>query len=204
MTGTLHLDLIFITCAVTVNLLILAAAWVKFRTVMLVVSKDIRNHTDVSVQKLNGILSYFMHSAERPMWIKRAVVEDGKIAFRMLEINRHYSKLFNIQRIDYIGKTDLEAGWPKEIADVFYAHDLKVWATGHAETYSELIDGKPTRFRKMLLETPDGTKKGVMGYAVDIGDLNPCTVCTAYGKIEGECNCKTNDLKVEGTLKLRP
>jgi hypothetical protein len=184
MTGTIPLDLIFIICAVTVNLLILAAAWVKFRTVMLVVSKDIKNHTDISVQKLNGMLSYFMHSAERPMWIKRAVIEEGKITFRMLEMNRQYSNLFGIQRIDYIGKTDLEAGWPKEAADAFYAHDLKVWATGHAETYSELVHGEPTRFRKMLLETPDGTKKGVMGYAIDAGDWkNP---------------------KVEGTLKLRP
>lgn len=134
--------------------------------------KEVKNHTEVSVQKLNGMLSYVVDSFDRPAWIKvahrRSV--DGEIEFRMLEVNQVYCDLFGITKEEYIGKTDLEAGWSKEAADEFRKNDLTVWATGEPETFEEGIAGKKTSVRKIRLQTSDGNLKGIMGYTVDIID----------------------------------
>jgi hypothetical protein len=168
--GDPTLELIVVIGVLSANLITLAIAWLKFKTTLATIKDEIKNHADFSMQKLNGTLTYFMHSIDRPMWIKTAVNENGKINFRMLELNAQYARAFNIPRQDYIGKTDLEAGWPKEVSDKFYEHDLRVWATGKPETFIEDINGVPMRFRKLLLQTPDGKKKGVCGFAVDASD----------------------------------
>lgn len=162
------IEILAVFTAASINVLMLMIAWLKFKTTLLRVSTEIKHHSDVSIQKLNGMLTYFIHSADRPMWLKAAYVENGKPIFRMIEMNHLYAEAYKVPRNSYIGKTDIEAGWDKVTADRFYENDLKVWATGEPETFTEIVDGKTYRFRKLLLKTPDGKKKGVMGYAVDI------------------------------------
>jgi PAS domain-containing protein len=169
-------DLIAITGAVAVNVLILFAAWIKFKTTLAENTRDLKCHTDVSVQKLNGMLTYVIHSFDRPAWIKVAREENGKVQFRMLELNELYAEKFGISRNDYIGKTDLEAGWDLATAKKFEDHDLLTWASGEPQTFVEKVDGQPMRFRKIRITTKDGKSKGVMGYAIDCADPEHCPV----------------------------
>jgi hypothetical protein len=90
--------------------------------------------------------------------------------------------VFGISRKDYIGKTDLEAGWHKDKADMFYEHDLLVWASGEPQTFIEEISGKKMRFRKVCVTSEDGKAKGIMGYAVDCCDPGACPIYS-YGTI---------------------
>ena len=130
--------------------------------------RGVKNHTDMSVQKLNGTVSYIIHGFDGPAWIKIAEKNsDGSIEFRMMEVNEHYAMTYGITRADYIGKTDLEVGWPKDTADIFKANDLLVWASGKAQTFEEeLPDGHIIHVRKMLLKNASGEVKGIMGYSV--------------------------------------
>ena len=132
---------------------------------------EVKNHTDVSVQKLNGMLTYVIHSFDRPAWIKVATKgTNGETEFRMLEMNDLYAESYGIKRSDYIGKTDLEAGWDKSSADEFRAHDLMVWASGQASSFEEPVRKGSKRFRKIRLSSLNGEVKGIMAYAVDPED----------------------------------
>ena len=172
-----------IIIAIVTNGVALMIGWFKLKTAMLGMSKEVKEHTDVAVQKLNGMLTYFIHSADRPMWIKAVKLENGKPVFRMLEVNNEYAALFGITRHEYVGKTDLEAGWDRTTAEVFYQHDLAVWASGSPQTFTETVNGRTMRFRKLLLQTPDGTKKGVMGYAVSCEETSSCNGCVLASEI---------------------
>ncbi len=120
---------------------------------------------DSSIRKLNGIASAIVQSFDGPCWIKLAVPRpDGTVEFRMQEINAAYEQSYGINRLDYIGKTDIEAGWSKEQAEDFRRNDLDVWSTGQAHTYTEMILGKPTLIRKIRVQSAEGALKGVMGY----------------------------------------
>lgn len=163
-------DVTTVATAILVNLGVLYGAWKKFKKELRDRTQEIKTHTDITVQKLNGMLSYVIHSADRPWWVKVASEEQGKTVFRMLEVNQAYTDVFGVRREDYLGKTDLEAGWKHEIADMFHHNDLIVWATGEPTTFSESIGNKQFRFRKVRLQTPDGRLKGVMGYMVDCYD----------------------------------
>lgn len=131
--------------------------------------QEVKNHTDASVSKLNGMLSSVIHSFDRPAWIKKAVRnrDTQEIEFRMLELNHLYSKNFSIDREEYIGKTDLEAGWGHKEAEIFRKNDLLVWATGEPQTVVEDLNGQTYFFRKLRVQSHDGTLKGVMGYIVE-------------------------------------
>jgi hypothetical protein len=135
--------------------------------------RGVKNHTDMSVRKLNGTVSYIIHGFDSPAWIKIAETNsDDSIEFRMLEVNEHYAMTYGITRADYIGKTDLEVGWPKEIAEGFKANDLLVWASGKAQTFEEkLPDGEVVYVRKMLLKNTDGQIKGILGYEASPEDI---------------------------------
>lgn len=137
--------------------------------------QEVKTHTSISVQKLNGMLSYVINSFDRPAWIKVAHVrDDGEIEFRMLEVNSAYTSVFGIERKNYLGKTDLEAGWTKDAADLFRKHDLAVWASGEPETFVEPYSNSNMRFRKIRVQSSDGTLKGVMGYAVECNSPSTC------------------------------
>ena len=147
--------------------------------------QEVKTHTSISVQKLNGMLSYVVNSFDRPAWIKVAHLrDDGEIEFRMLEVNDAYTQAFGIERKYYLGKTDLEAGWSKEASDLFRKHDLAVWASGEPETFIEPYSGSDMRFRKIRLQTSDGSLKGVMGYAVECNSPKTCPYWTKCAKFE--------------------
>lgn len=153
--------------AIIIQALTVAAAYWRFRNQLHSVKDEVKSHTDASILKLNGMLSYFLAGMDRPAWIKLAKEEKGEIKFVMVEINDHYADIFGIPRKDYIGRTDLEAGWPKEIADKFHENDLMVWATGKPQTFVEDVQGRKMEFRKVRLESPEGGAKGIMGYSVE-------------------------------------
>jgi len=154
------------------QLFIMGAAWFKFKSEIRNRTNEIKYHADISVQKLNGMLTSVIMSFDRPAWIKIAEIEkDGSVKFRMLEMNDFFGEMHGIKRGDYIGKTDLEAGITKELADVFYQHDISVYASGETKTVLEKINGKNLRFRKIRIVSPSNNKiKGVMGYAIDCED----------------------------------
>jgi PAS domain-containing protein len=145
---------------------------------------EVKNHQDVSVQKLNGMLSYLIHSFGRPAWLKVARQTADGIDFRMIEVNQAYAEAFGIARLDYLGKTDLEAGWEHETAAKFKDHDLAVWASGEPMTVVETVNGKPMRFRKIRVQSLDGEKKGIFAYAIDCQEPEQCPL---WGK-DHECN----------------
>jgi hypothetical protein len=153
----------------------LIAAYFKLRSEVQSKIAEVKNHTDVTLQKLNGMLSYVIHSFDRPAWIKIATQrQDGQIEFRMLELNELYSETFGISRNDYIGKTDLEAGWDKRTADQMRSHDLSVWASGESATITEVINGKRLRFRKIRVQSANSALKGIMCYSVDSMEPENC------------------------------
>lgn len=138
-------------------------------------TKEIKTHTDVSINRMNGTLAAVVHSFDRPCWIKMAVTDRaGNVEFRMLELNSLYERAYKVRREDYIGKTDAEVGWPKETARGFYEHDVMVWSSGEAQTVEERIDGRLVRFRRLRLISRDGLVKGVLGYQVDCIDPQNC------------------------------
>jgi hypothetical protein len=135
--------------------------------------KQLRYHVDSTVQKLNGTATYMIHSWPGPAWMKRACMENGEVVFRMQEINENYCSTYGFSRLDYIGKTDLEAGWDRGIANKFLDNDLKVWASGKPDTFIEETPSGPQKFLKIRLVSPNGDLKGVLGYALPLADFCP-------------------------------
>jgi hypothetical protein len=130
-------------------------------------TEETKMHSDISVQKLNGLLTSVIHSFDRPCWLKIAVPDrNGNIEFRMSEVNDLYTQTFGIKRSQYIGRTDLEAGHNYEDAKRFYTHDMAVYASGAPETFTEKIKGVEMKFRKIRISAPDGKLKGVFGYQI--------------------------------------
>lgn len=160
-------ELIALICAVAVNTLVVLGAWFKFKSELKSKVQQINSYTDVSVTKLNGMLKYLISSFDRPCWLKLAVKENNGIVFRMVELNKMYEEFFHMEREDYIGKTDLEAGWDHETAQIFHENDLTVWASGKPQNFIEKINGKNMTFRKIRVETESGEAKGIFGYCVD-------------------------------------
>jgi len=146
----------------------LIAAYFKLRSEVQAKISEVKTHTDVTLQKLNGMLTYVIHSFDRPAWIKIATQrQDGEVEFRMLELNDLYTETFGISRHDYLGKTDLEVGWDKATSERMRNHDLQVWASGEPATFEEQVSGNNLKFRKIRVQSPNGTLKGVMGYCVN-------------------------------------
>lgn len=167
-SSTFTIEALTLLGSVTVNLIILIAAWIRFKTTLSSTTTEIKNHADMSIQKLNGMLTYVIHSFDRPAWIKVARHENGEVVFRVLEINQQYGEEFGFNRGDYIGRTDLEAGWDHKTAKMMHTHDLSVWASGEPTTFVEKINGVERRFRKIRITTTDGKLKGIMGYEIDV------------------------------------
>jgi len=129
--------------------------------------QEVKTHTAISVQKLNGMLSYVINSFDKPAWIKVAHTRaDGEIEFRILDVNEVYCDEFGFSQQECLGKTDLEIGWDSNSANIFRKHDLSVWASGETETFIENVNGKNKAFRKLRVQSSDGMVKGIMGYEV--------------------------------------
>ena len=123
---------------------------------------------DHSVRKLNGIASAIIQSFESPAWLKACVLkEDGTTEFRIVETNSEFEQRFNLDRLESVGKTDLEAGWSRPAAYEFLRGDLQVWSTGIACTLVHDVDGRRLSVRRVRVQSDDGDLKGVMCYVVD-------------------------------------
>lgn len=145
----------------------LMTAYFKLKSSFQQEMKQVKNYTEVSVQKLNGLITSLIHSFDRPAWLKIAkTTELGTLEFRMLELNEEFCEEFGIKREDYIGKTDEEAGINDVEADVFRKNDLIVWASGEPQTFEEPIAGKKMSIRKMRVQSRDGKLKGIFAYLV--------------------------------------
>lgn len=178
-TPFVDINVIIVTVGTIVTqLLVMLAGYFKFKSELGARTKEIKYHSDVSVQKLNGMLTSVIMSFDRPAWVKVAESDGDKVIFRMLEMNEHYGDMHGVSRQDYIGKTDLEAGVPKAVADLFHAHDVQVWASGEPQTFVEDINGTPRRFRKIRVMNKDGKLKGVMGYGIDCNEPTNCPLHT--------------------------
>lgn len=140
-------------------------------------TKDIKASNAVTAREVNGMLRSIIDSVGVPAWVKIAIVsEEGNVSFRMLHLNREFEDIFNIRAEDYCAKTDHEI-WPKDIADTFYTNDLEVFATGVPHNFSEIVNGKVMRFRKVRVSDREtGKIKGIYGHAIDCADPAHCPV----------------------------
>ncbi|HEX3046423.1 MAG TPA: PAS domain S-box protein [Bacillota bacterium] len=91
---------------------------------------------------------------------------------RMVFPNQRLCDLCGLTREELIGRSVYEEGQPKEVADMFYADDMRVMATG-APLYVEedVFDhGKPTIVAtyKTALKDPAGKVIGLAGISMDI------------------------------------
>lgn len=123
-----------------------------------------QNHfIDQSVRKMNGGLLAVLNSFEGPCWIRSASVNSmGLVEFRMQDMNGHAERAFGIDRIAYIGKTDVEAGRNRDEAMAASDADSTVWASGVPRTFIEKIGGTEYRVRRLRVESRDNVIKGVM------------------------------------------
>ena len=159
-------DLVPIIVALITQVGMLSVTYLKLSKHIDKRTDEQKNFTDASVQKLNGMLTSVIHSFATPAWIKVAEERNGEVVFRMLELNDAYTEAYGIKRSEYIGKTDIEVGWSKDIAEKFRQHDLLVWASNEPKDVVEIVEGKKVMFRKFCVQSPSGKKKGVFGYLV--------------------------------------
>jgi len=107
---------------------------------------------------------------------------------KYLLINHQYEELFHITKNDIIGKTDYYI-FPKDLADVFRANDLKVRENGSPMTFEENVsqdDGIHTYISvKFPLFDENGAIYAICGISTDI---------TERKKMEEELNMINNNL----------
>lgn len=148
-------------------------------------SKQNRIFTDTSLKRLNGTVTAIIHSWPGQAWIKMAYQEHGETVFRMMEMNDATEKVSGISRLDYLGKTDLEAGWRHADSEEIRRNDLLVWASGEADVFDEPAkNGDRQSLIKIRITSPDGLAKGIMGLAF-VGvrgvQLGVCSVSDCSG-----------------------
>jgi hypothetical protein len=130
---------------------------------------DTRHYIEHQLKSLNGTARAIIHSWPGPCWLKTAKEEGGDVIFRMTDLNEKYSLLYGIERLHYIGRTDLEAGHSRENAHKYRNNDLMVWASGKPRVFEEPgpPDGMNKKFLKVRLMSEGGKLKGVMGFGMD-------------------------------------
>jgi PAS domain S-box-containing protein len=89
-------------------------------------------------------------------------------------VNPRYEELFGVTNKDVQGKSDHDI-FPPDVADQFFAHDLKVLKEGQAlqvEEYIPLADGVHTYLSvKFPIYSASGAAEGLCGIATDITEL---------------------------------
>lgn len=99
-----------------------------------------------------------LEAIQKPAWVK--VYNPDNSEFRMLYINSDYERQYDRTRALYLGKTDFEV-YPKDIADVYYRHDMQVIQT---KSWNEFIETGRDVYRKQgqfvfwkfFVDLPDG------------------------------------------------
>ena len=87
---------------------------------------ELRRLTDILTIK-DQFESSFLRSVPLVLWGKAYEAQHDQ--FRMVFISDHYTKIFGVERGDYIAKLDSEV-WPPDVAAVFRAQDMEVMRTG--------------------------------------------------------------------------
>ena len=143
------------------------ALYVKTKFDMRKICNEIKHHSDVTMKKFNGTLTYMFSDMPCPMYAKEAVLKNGGVEFRYLELNDKYAKRFGFTREQCLGKTDVEIGLPKHIADEAYQRNLRVWSTKTQEPYIKIFpDGAREVFRQGTFSNDQGEVMGLVGFGV--------------------------------------
>ena len=126
------------------------------------------------VQRLAEMLSKIIDAS--PGWI---FVKDRQHRFRM--VNRSYAEAFGLQPEDFVGKDDLEMGWPEELVKGNAANGIRgIWTDDQ-----EILDNNQPRFEsqewvqvgderrmfattKVPLHDTSGAVWGLAGFARDV------------------------------------
>lgn len=155
--------------------------------------KRLRNHTDVGFARTNGSLTYIMLEMPWPIYIVKLSYEEDKIKFRMMELNELYAKIYDISRIDWHGKTDIEAGMPKKLAQEEYSRYVEVWSTRKKKIYLRTMpDGSQEIYQQIPFADNEGKVVGVMCYAIG--------KCRKL--FNRECQNLNLEPKVQGTYQI--
>jgi PAS domain S-box-containing protein len=89
-------------------------------------------------------------------------------------VNPRYEELFGVTNDDVQGKSDHDI-FPREVADQFFAHDIKVLQEGHplqVEEHIPLADGLHTYLSvKFPIYNASGAVEGLCGIATEITEL---------------------------------
>jgi PAS domain-containing protein len=113
--------------------------WESFRDVMLQDAKSVQRKIESTTAVMNGALQDFCEPLDYPCWYKLAEYqEDGTVVFYMQYLNAAYEREFGKPRDEYVGQTDFQV-WPREIAEVFFAHDASVLASGKQTRFVEQV-----------------------------------------------------------------
>lgn len=147
---------------------LMVVGYLALRRAMVKDKQEIKDHNEVSVKQANGSFGYSVQSMRIPMYIKTySQSVEGKPKFLFLQLNQPYADLFGLKRKDMMGKTDIEAGVPKEIADFIYSKDIQVWSNQKKEMFIKtLTNGEQRVFDKIPFVSDEGKVIGVLGYEV--------------------------------------
>lgn len=142
----------------------------------LVVANDIteRKRAEVALRQSEALLHYVIDS--NPDWI---FVKDLNHRYRL--VNQSYVEALHLRAEDFIGKNDLELGFPEDQVKGdpekgirgFWPVDDEVFMTGQTQFVEEdpaEIDGQTHLFNtiKVPLKDPEGQVWGVLGVARDL------------------------------------
>lgn len=142
------------------------ASFVAFQKTVSKLADDLKSHSDATMRKFNGSMTYAICRFKWPIYIMEVKNENGRIAFRMMELNEAYANIFGIKRKDWIGKTDMGAGMPKSLAEAEYARYLRVWSMDQELTYlRDMPDGTQEVYTQMPFADDNGKIVGVLVYS---------------------------------------
>lgn len=148
------------------NAIAVSMAWYKVRLMLLQSKAEIKDHAELVVNRLNGMLSYVIQSFDKPCWLMKSSTETGgMIIFRMLEYNKGFVDLFGCDDTVSLNGLTLDAlNITSELKATLLKSCLLVWASG--ETQSLFIDLRGRRFelRLVRIQTEEGDATGIFSY----------------------------------------
>lgn len=129
----------------------------------------------VSHREINGFLKRWGHGMVVPWWVKLVHRHpDGRVEFRMYDMNSAYTDRYKKTASEYIGKTDYEV-WSPPIAKAFYENDYQALnSKGHIR-FKEMVtlhDGREVEeeFHKVYVDKvgPDGKLiEAIVGWSLE-------------------------------------
>lgn len=119
-----------------------------------------------------GGLSAVFANYDFPAWCKRVHVHpEGHVTFIMLRPNPAYSRRYNIDADKYENGTDFD-NHPREIAEQYYANDMRIYRSKGNEIFTEAGQGpdglyrSEERFLKMWVPLPVSGRNYICGFLI--------------------------------------